>query len=452
MSQYKPYPAYKDSGVEWLGRVPEHWEVYPLKYLVSSIESGTSVNATDTPARQGEFGVLKTSCVYSGKFNPAENKAILPEEYGRASCPLVVGSLVVSRMNTPDLVGAAGLVWQAPDGIFLPDRLWQVSFSGMIPTFSYYWMQSSSYRTQVKMVCTGTSSSMQNLSQDQFKDFVVGVPAEDEQQLIAAHLDRETARIDALIEKKTCFIELLREKRQALITHAVTKGLDPNVKMKDSGVEWLGEVPEHWEISPLKRLVSSIGQGWSPECEARVPEDGEWGVLKVGCVNGGIFRPEESKALPSEMGPRPELGLKSGDVLVSRANTRELVGSCAVVPRDYPRLLLCDKLYRIGCSERVTPEFLAALVAVYGRRAVEIEATGASSSMVNIAQSVILDLVVAFPCVSEQIEIISRVSSAMARLEMLRVKTEHSITLLKERRSALITAAVTGQIDLRKAV
>lgn len=452
MSHYKAYPAYKDSGVEWLGPVPEHWEVSSLKYLVSAIDSGTSVNATDTPAREGEFGVLKTSCVYSGTFDPAENKAIVLEEYGRVSCPLVVGSLIVSRMNTPDLVGAAGLVRHAPDGIFLPDRLWQVSFSGMMPTFSYYWSQSDSYRTQVKKVCTGTSSSMQNLSQDQFKDFVLGVPAEGEQQLITAHLDRETARIDALIEKKTRFIQLLREKRQALITHAVTKSLDPNVKMKDSGVAWLGDIPAHWNMIPLKRLVSTIGQGWSPECESRIPEDGEWGVVKVGCVNGGVFRPEQSKALPVELVPRTELSLKAGDVLISRANTRELVGSCAVVPRDYPYLLLCDKLYRLGCNGRVTPDFLAALVTVYGRRAVEVEATGTSSSMVNIAQSVILGLFVAVPSTDEQIKIIERVTTVTGRIERLREKTERSIALLKERRSALITAAVTGQIDLREAV
>lgn len=120
-------PKYKDSGVEWLGQVPAHWEVKPLKQIVRTIESGTSVNASDEPATDGKAGVLETSCVYSGKFDPAENKTIADKEVDRASCPLKIGTLIVSRRNTPDLIGAAGLVTAASANLFLPDRLWQVS-------------------------------------------------------------------------------------------------------------------------------------------------------------------------------------------------------------------------------------------------------------------------------------------------------------------------------------
>ncbi|WP_177333920.1 restriction endonuclease subunit S, partial [Pseudomonas sp. NBRC 111128] len=324
-------------------------------------------------------------------------------------------------------------------------------FSKVDASYLNYVVQDSRFRSLGTGAMTG-AGGLKRVPDEFTRNFPVALPLIEEQRVIATHLERETTRIDGLIEKKTRFIKLLREKRQALITYAVTKGLDPNVKMKDSGLEWLGKVPEHWAQAPLKRLVSSIGQGWSPECEARKPDRGEWGVVKVGCVNGGVFRPQESKALPAAIEPRPELGLRKGDVLVSRANTRELVGSCAVVPQDYPHLLLCDKLYRIGCGVRVTPEFLAALITVYGRRAVEIEANGASSSMVNIAQSVILDLLVAVPSKQEQKAIMDRAVGETMRIETMLVKTERSIALLKERRSALITAAVTGQIDLREAV
>lgn len=314
-------------------------------------------------------------------------------------------------------------------------------------TFLRYWFEG--FRSE--LIELGAGGGQPNISADKIRNLVVSAPcSEDEQNKVIAHLDRETARIDALISKKSRFIELLREKRQALITHAVTKGLDPNVKMKDSGVEWLGEVPEDWSVTHIKRLVSSISQGWSPECEARSPEEGEWGVLKVGCVNGGQFRVEESKALPNSLEPRPELAVREGDVLVSRANTRELVGSCAVVSRDFPKIMLCDKLYRLIAEPRkVLPEFLAALIAVHGRRIVEIEATGASSSMVNIAQSVIMDLAVAVPQVTEQRVIVTHLQSSATKLDLVVTRTERSIELLKERRSALISAAVTGQIDLR---
>src|SRR5690606_21276924 len=129
---------------------------------------------------------------------------------------------------------------------------------------------------------------------------------------------------------------------------AVTKGLDPDAPMKDSGIEWLGEVPAHWSITRVKRIISSIDQGWSPQCEGfPALDDDSWGVLKVGCVNGGVFNPMENKALPDSLRPEIELTIREGDLLISRANTRELVGRAAVAERNFPNLLLCDKLYRL---------------------------------------------------------------------------------------------------------
>ncbi|MFN7897408.1 MAG: restriction endonuclease subunit S, partial [Cyanobacteriota bacterium] len=258
------YPAYKPSGVEWLGDVPQHWEVMPLRRLIREVNSGTSVNAIDEPAAPGQAGVLKTSCVYTGDFRPEENKAIIESELDRANCSVAAGCLIVSRMNTPDLVGAAGLVSSDNPLLYLPDRLWQVRFKDCDPQFMNYWCKSVSYRSQVQLACSGTSSSMQNLSQDNFYSFIAPLPAAAEQSAISTFLDRETAKIDALIAEQQRLIELLQEKRQAVISHAVTKGLNPDAPMKDSGVEWLGEVPEHWEILELKRLKkegSSITYG-----------------------------------------------------------------------------------------------------------------------------------------------------------------------------------------------
>ncbi|MEJ6655862.1 MAG: hypothetical protein QNL70_07635 [Pseudomonas sp.] len=442
MSHYKAYPAYKDSGVEWLGPVPEHWEVSSLKYLVSAIDSGTSVNATDTPAREGEFGVLKTSCVYSGTFDPAENKAIVLEEYGRVSCPLVVGSLIVSRMNTPDLVGAAGLVRHAPDGIFLPDRLWQVSFSGMMPTFSYYWSQSDSYRTQVKKVCTGTSSSMQNLSQDQFKDFVLGVPAEGEQQLITAHLDRETARIDALIEKKTRFIQLLREKRQALITHAVTKGLNPNVKVKDSGVEWLGEVPEHWAVLSFQRCVF-IAEGQVDPEKSPYREMVLLAPNHIESGSGLLLLTETAEEQNAESG---KYLCQKGDVVYSKI--RPALRKVCIAPD----LSLCSAdMYPMRGHSGMSNQFLFwfLLSEPFSAFAV-LEADRVAMPKIN--RESLNSVQLPRPPINEQMGIVTWVAKSTARLDNLRAKTERSINLLKERRSALITAAVTGQIDLREAV
>lgn len=232
------------------------WPQRPLKRLLRRIDTGTSVNATDLPASQGEIGVLKTSCVYNGHFDPRENKTVVEEERDRVSCPVRAGSLIISRMNTPDLVGMAGCVKDEAPNLYLPDRLWQVEFAGLDERYVDYWTKTELYRSQVRAACAGTSASMQNLGQEDFLNFVIACPPRPVQAAIATYLDRETARIDALVEKKTRFIELLREKRQALITQAVTKGVDANVPTKDSGVEWLGPVPAHWNVSQLMHLTA----------------------------------------------------------------------------------------------------------------------------------------------------------------------------------------------------
>lgn len=231
-----PNASMKDSGIEWLGVVPKHWEVVPLKQVIAQIESGVSVNASDYPATENELGVLKTSCVYSGQFDANENKTVIEAEIDRVSCPLKAGTLIVSRMNTPELVGAAGLVKVAPENIYLPDRLWQVSFSSAAPDFVHYWTQSVFYRAQIRVVCAGTSSSMQNLGQDQFRSFNFPNPPQAEQQTIATFLDTETAKFDTLTAEAKRAIALLQERRSALITAAVTGKIDVRKALTQGGV------------------------------------------------------------------------------------------------------------------------------------------------------------------------------------------------------------------------
>lgn len=437
MSHYKPYPAYKDSGVEWLGRVPEHWEVTPLKYEAEFVNG-----AAFKPEQWSEKG---TPIIRIENLNGSLNFNCFDGEMD-SRYHVEQGDLLFGWSGNRG-TSFGPFIWPHEGRHYLNQHIFRICNFKFDKSWFYWSLKAVT--AHVEDQAHGIIG-MVHITKGDLGAIKIATPVLAEQQAIAAHLDRETSRIDALVAKKTRFIELLREKRQALITHAVTKGLDPNVKMKDSGVEWLGQVPEHWIQIPLKRLVRSIEQGWSPECESWPAEEGAWGVVKVGCVNGGRFRPEENKALPASLEPRPELGLCEGDVLVSRANTRELVGSCVAVPQSYPNLLLCDKIYRIRCGELVTPRFLAALITVHGRRAVEIEANGASASMVNIAQSVILDLPVVLPCPSEQSEIMAAIDREVTRIDALLGITERSIEFLKERRAALVTAAVTGQIDLRE--
>ena len=265
---------------------------------------------------------------------------------------------------------------------------------GFGPIFLCY-LHSVLYSARLNIQSIKQNTGIQNLDLYAYLCEKVCLPTFPEQLAVAAFLDRETAKINTLIAKKERLIKLLQERRSALISHAVTKGLDPTVKMKDLGVEWLGEIPEHWEVKRLKFCLQMIEQGWSPTCENRPAEMGEWGVLKVGCVNGIEFNQDENKALPKEMKPLPELEIKSGDVLMSRANTRELLGSASMVtPLVRPRLLLCDKLYRLKLlPETVSPVyFVLAMGSSIIRFQLERDATGASNSMQNVSQSTILIL------------------------------------------------------------
>jgi type I restriction enzyme S subunit len=311
--------------------------------------------------------------------------------------------------------------------------------------------------------------------------YEVPTPPKSEQRAIAAFLDRETARIDTLVASKERLIELLLEKRTAVISAVVTGKMQvgrnggndkeeggrrkedrsdssfrlqpSSFPMKDSGVESLGEIPAHWEVKRIRHVVNSIEQGWSPDCENRETDWDEWGVLKAGCVNRGVFVETEHKALPTDLKPISELEIHEGDLLMSRASgSRDLVGSVAIVPKCRPRLLLCDKIFRLRLdADQANKPFLAySMNSPMARWQVEVALSGGSGLANNIAQGLVKDLAVAVPTIDEQRAIATFLDQEIARLDALVAKIRDAIDRLKELRTALISAAVTGKIDVRK--
>ncbi len=276
------------------------------------------------------------------------------------------------------------------------------------------------------------------------------LPESQTQTRVAAFLDRETAKIDALIAKQTEFLMRLDEHRRALITRTVTRGLDASAQTHDSGRPNLGVVASSWTVKKLKQVLLRIEQGWSPQCENRVAEPSEWGVLKVGCVNGSRFKDDENKALPANLDSRPGLEVRPGEVLMSRANTVELVGSISLVEEIRPQLMLCDKLYRLKFDRsQVDPRFMVyCLASPVGRQPLEAAATGASPSMKNISQDAIKEVWLAFPPLVEQREIADFLDERQDAVSCMQTTVLQAIDRLRERRAALITAAVTGQIDV----
>ncbi|WP_329005410.1 restriction endonuclease subunit S [Kribbella sp. NBC_00709] len=277
--------------------------------------------------------------------------------------------------------------------------------------------------------------SMPHLTAEKLARIPMPLPPLDEQRAIADYLDRETARIDALVEEQQRLLEILRERRRATIEEGVSI-------VATSGAR-------------LKHIIRSVRQGWSPQCYAW-PADGveTWAVLKAGAANGGRFRPMENKELPEDEIPRPDIVVTRGDLIVSRANTRELVGSAAVVENDLPRLMLCDKLYAFSLDEsQADSRFVAAVLGSRRwRDLIELEATGASHSMLNISQSDIVNLPMPLPPVDDQRRILAHMDRETARIDQLVAETERFVELARQRRAALITAAVTGQVDVREMV
>ena len=295
------------------------------------------------------------------------------------------------------------------------------------------------------------AGGQKRLPEDFIRNLRVGIPSLPEQEKIATFLDWKTAQIDVLITKKQALIEKLKEKRLAVITRAVTKGLDPSVEFRDSGIAWLGRVPKYWDIKRLRFAAEKIEQGWSPQCDNQPAEDEAWGVMKVGCVNGDQFDPLENKALPLELAALPEYELRPKEILVSRANTKELLGSAAIVPENVrSKLLLCDKLFRLRPVSGVDEEFLTCYLRTPAARyQYEREATGASGSMQNIGQGTLKNLIVPLPPLDEQKQIYRHISCENAQLDALTERIGSAIARLTEYRTALITAATTGQIDVR---
>ncbi|KDU32385.1 type I restriction modification DNA specificity domain protein [Escherichia coli 3-373-03_S4_C3] len=430
MSQYRAYPAYKDSGVEWIGQVPEHWKIAQIKRISAlNPRKSTLSEEKDSLCTFLPMEKLRTNAVTLDETRP------IHEVYGGYSY-FCDGDILIAKV-TPcfengNIAVANGLV----NGIGFGSteiNVLRVNGKGH-NRFLYYRLQEEQFRTIAKSEMRGTGG-LKRVPTDLFESFTIGLPDTDEQATIAATLDRETARIDTLVEKKTRFIELMKEKRQALITHAVTKGLDPNVKMKDSGVEWIGQVPEHWKVARVKRLVSlrnerrndvstdtiyigledveaGSGQYKPTNGSSRQSEDSTVGIFYEGDVLYGKLRPYLRKAIISEMA-----GCCSTEFLVLRAEKTE--------PRWLQEWLL-------------TPDVTH-----------QIESGCEGAKMPRADWGHIGSIEVVYPDQPEQAQILTTLDRETARIDALISKVEQSITLLKERRSAFITAAVTGQIDLR---
>lgn len=444
----KAYEEYKDSGVEWLEEIPAHWSLNRLKFSCTTNPSKLEIHHLP---KDTKVSFLPMELIgEDGQLTLTEEKEI--QQVSQGFTYFYTGDVIVAKITPCFENGKGALCKNLTNNIGFGTTELHVLRPGrfLYAPFLHYVTKSRFFRLLGVAYMTG-SAGQQRVPEEFIKNLLIGLPSLPEQYDIVTFLNQETVRINELIARKKHMITLLQERRTAIINQAVTRGLNLDVPMKDSGIDWLGDIPKHWEVRRLKHSINSIKQGWSPACENRLADDDEWGVLKVGCVNGNEFNDKEHKALPKEIKPIPELEIKTGDVLMSRANTRELLGSASIVREVRAKLLLCDKLYRLNLDQKILlPEFFTlAMKSSIVRFQLERDATGASSSMQNIAQFAIVNVTLPIPNIQEQKEILLYLDQETAKIDKLISVIQEGIKKLQEYSTALISAAVTGKIDVR---
>lgn len=443
------YPEYKDSGVAWLGRVPAHWRVDRIKASVASARNG--IWGGEPQGDENDIVCVRVADFDRGKLQvkphiPTVRSVTEKERLGRV---LRKGDLLLEKSGGGELQPVGQVVrYQLDIPAVCSNFVAKVVLRQGMHSGYWNYVHSAAYSVGVNLGAVNQTSGIQNLDQDRYFNERAPFPLEDEQTAIAAFLDRETATIDALIAEQEKLIALLAEKRQATISRAVTKGLNPDVPMKDSGVVWLAEVPVHWGVCPLK-LISRIGNGSTPNRD----NPDYWADEGFPWLNSSVVNQEEvSEAerfvtalalkechLPVVKPPAVLVGI------TGQGKTRGMATRLAFTAT------LNQHLAYIKPAEESLSELylLRVLEAVYQHLRTESEGAGSTKGAITCEQ--LGKFRIPVPELSEQLAIAAFLDREIAKLDKLKLDSQCSIALLKERRSALIAAAVTGQIDVRQA-
>ncbi|HHG3114109.1 TPA: restriction endonuclease subunit S [Vibrio parahaemolyticus] len=440
--RYQAYPEYKDSGVEWLENIPSHWETKPLKHLCSFNDDVLAENTkkdyelcyVDIGSVSATDGISRVDTMTYGSA-PSRARRLVRD-----------GDVIVSTVRT--YLEAIAPINNPPSNMVV-----STGFAVIRPNnklykgYAAYCLRANGFIKEVVARSVGVSYPAINASE------LVGIAVPSlpiqEQTQIANFLDHETAKIDTLIEKQQQLIKLLKEKRQAVISHAVTKGLNPQAPMKDSGVGWLGEVPEHWDIKKAKYLfdfITSGSRGW-----AEYYADSGSLFFRIANLTRDTVEPKLS-SIQCVQPPKGAEGERSkirlNDLLISI--TADLGSVCVAnqsIANGYvsQHVALCRPNNQMVKSSR----WLAYSV-LSDTAKEQLLGSGYGGTKVQLSLEDIRELVIAFPPQEEQLQIEVYIDTKLNQFENLMQKAYMQVELLQERRTALISAAVTGKIDVRE--
>lgn len=436
------YPAYKDSGVGWLGEVPMHWQSWKVSHAFGAIGSGTTPPSDDaTWYSDGTIPWVTTGELREAVVHKT-TKSVTATAIERFSALKLhpAGSLVIAMYGaTIGRVGILGVDATTNQACCVLSRPGNLNVR-----FVFHWLQGFK---QILIDVLATGGGQPNINQETIASLRIPAPPQAEQMTIAAFLDRETGKIDTLIAEQEKLIALLAEKRQATISHAVTKGLNPDAPMKDAGVAWLGEVPSHWRVGKIQNFArresghtpSRQHPEWWENCT--IPWFSLADVWQL--RTGNVKYVYETKELVSELGLANSSArlLPAGTVMLSRTASvgySAIMGCAMATTQDFINWV---------CKSELAPEFL--LYVLRGMKS-EFDRLMIGSTHQTIYMPDVARLMMGLPPLAEQGEIVAFLDAETSRLDALTAEAVRAIDLLKERRSALIAAAVTGQIDVRQ--
>jgi type I restriction enzyme S subunit len=442
---FPKYEHYKDSGVEWLGDLPNDWRVSRLGFEAwVRARLGWKGLKADEYVDDG-FPMLATPNI-KGKhidFDGANkiNKFRFDES---PEIKLRLGDVVLAKDGST--LGIVNVVRVLPQPATVNSSIAVITPNlSLNGSFLAYLFQSAFMVNMIASIKGGMG--VPHLFQEDLNKFYLPLPPIAHQFEIVTFLDLETTKLDALIAEQRTLIDLLKEKRQAVISHAVTKGLDPRVPMKDSGVEWLGDVPAHWQVVPLKHLVvESVAGPYGASLTKSMYTTSGYRVYGQQQVIPDDFTVGDYYISEDKYQEMRRYTVFEGDVLVSVMGT---IGKVAVVPPNAEPGIINPRLVRYQCGRQIRPRFLQrVLMCETHQEHLNFEAKG--STMDGLNMTTLATVPIPVPPVDEQDQILAGLFERVGWLDSLVNEAESAITLLQERRSALISAAVTGKIDVRQ--
>ena len=449
--KWKPYSAYKDSGVEWLGEVPAHWEMMRLKYVARD----GFVNGLFKKKDQFGSGVKIVNVVdlyrenFLIDFENLDRVKVEQQEY--ETFKVLSGDIFFVRSSLKlEGVGASASIIEVPEPTVFECHVVKIQSSPylMIPKYLIYNL--NSFLVRRRLVALAETTTMTTIAQPKLASLEVTIPPISEQRAISAFLDRETTKISTLIAKKERLVELLQEKRAALISHAVTKGLDPTVPMKDTGVEWLGEIPAHWGMGKIgAECTVKARLGWKGLKASEYVDEG-YIFLATPNIKGREIDFENVNHITAERYfESPEIMLQIGDVLVAKDGST--LGITSVIRYLPAPSTVNSSIAVIRPQESLNSVFLYwFLSSNYIQEFIQRMKDG--MGVPHLFQADLRKFVVLIPSLPEQRAIAAFLDRETAKIDALVSRIQEGIEKLKEYSSALISAAVTGKIDVREEV